>query len=161
MTVSVPDHEGTRPEALHQYWLLDRTPERAAHDLTAIASFICGTPLAVLTPAGVAAGAWGALDHQPLDLTPAQQASLAVLARQAAAHLELQRVAAALAGVMANSKTLPSRVPVCMYCKGLRDDEGCWSRMEDYLRTHTDTELSHRICPACLLIHHPEHAAKR
>jgi hypothetical protein len=56
MTVPVLDHEGARREALRQYQLLDTAPERAAHDLTALASFICGTPLAVLTPAGVASG---------------------------------------------------------------------------------------------------------
>jgi hypothetical protein len=53
----------------------------------------------------------GLLDPPPLDLTPAQQTALAVLARQAAAHLALQRIAAALAEAVANSKTLHSIVP--------------------------------------------------
>jgi len=161
MTATVLDHEEARREALHQYRLLDTALEGTAHDLTALASFICGTPLALLTPAGSAVRAMGVLDPRPLDLAPEQQPALAALARQTAAYVALQRVAAALAEAVAHSKTLHSIVPICMYCKGLRDDEGCWRRLEEYLHAYTDTELSHGICPACLLIHHPDHAAKR
>ena len=114
-----------------------------------------------MTPEGVAAGAWVALDHHPLSLTPAQQAALAILARQAATYVAWQRVAVALADVVAKSKILPGIVPICMYCKGLRDEQGCWRRLEDYLDAHTDTVVSHGMCPPCRQTHHPTLAAPR
>jgi hypothetical protein len=62
MTVPIPANKSARLEALRQYRLLDRAPERASHDLTALASFICGIPLALLTPEGFASGVLGTLD---------------------------------------------------------------------------------------------------
>jgi hypothetical protein len=161
MNASVLDNEAAGREALHQYRLLALAPERAADDLTALVSFICGTPLALLVPEGFASGTVGVLDPLPQNLTPEQQTALEILTRQVADHLALQRVAAALAEAVGKGQPLYSIVPICMYCKGLRDNEECWRRLEDYLRAHNNMELSHGICPTCLQIHHPEHAARR
>src|SRR4029434_5050674 len=101
MRVPLVDPEDARQEALRQYRLLEMTAARAVQDFTALASAICGVPLAPMTPEGVASGVWVALDHHPLSLTPAQQAALAILARQAATYVAWQRVAVALADVVA------------------------------------------------------------
>jgi hypothetical protein len=161
MTVPSPYNKNARLEALCQYRLLDRIPERAAQDLTVLASFICGVPLALLTPEGFVSGVLNTLDPQLLSLTPERQAVLALLVRQVAAHLELQRIAAALAEDAAHDQTLPRIVPICMYCKGIRDEQGSWRRLEEYLYAHTATALSHGICPECLQGHHPHLAAKQ
>lgn len=50
---------------------------------------------------------------------------------------------------LAEVKTLKSLLPICSYCKNIRDDENDWHRVEDYLRKHTDTKFSHGICPTC------------
>ncbi len=60
---------------------------------------------------------------------------------------ELQeRVTAALADV----KTLRGLLPICAWCKKIRDDHGYWSQLEVYVSRHTQAEFSHGICPDCL-----------
>lgn len=46
-------------------------------------------------------------------------------------------------------RRLKSLLPICSNCKKIRDDEGYWSDVETYLRTHTDIVFSHGICPDC------------
>jgi PleD family two-component response regulator len=40
-------------------------------------------------------------------------------------------------------------LPICMYCKKIRDDRDDWSQIEDYIKVHTGTGFSHSICPDC------------
>lgn len=46
-------------------------------------------------------------------------------------------------------KTLTGLLPICMYCKKIRDDAGYWERLESYLSTRTGALFSHGICPDC------------
>ena len=46
-------------------------------------------------------------------------------------------------------KTLRGIVPICSYCKKIRDDEGYWNQVEQYVSKHTEAKFSHGICPAC------------
>lgn len=47
-------------------------------------------------------------------------------------------------------------LPVCMYCKNIRDDAGTqpgkgkWMKMEDYIQSKSETDISHAFCPQCL-----------
>jgi hypothetical protein len=40
-------------------------------------------------------------------------------------------------------------MPICAWCKKVRDDSGYWSQIEVYLKEHTEAEFSHGICPEC------------
>lgn len=40
-------------------------------------------------------------------------------------------------------------IPICSYCKNIRDDEGYWQQVELYVREHSEAEFSHSICPEC------------
>ncbi len=53
-------------------------------------------------------------------------------------------------------KTLRGLIPVCAHCKKIRDDRGYWKRMEDYLRTHSEADITHGLCPDCARTHYPE-----
>lgn len=53
-------------------------------------------------------------------------------------------------------KTLRGIVPICSFCKQIRDDEGFWNQVEEYLSKHTDAKFSHSVCPRCMKIHYPE-----
>lgn len=53
-------------------------------------------------------------------------------------------------------KTLQGFLPICAFCKNIRDDKGYWSQVEAYLSTHTDVQFSHGICPDCVKKHYPE-----
>jgi len=72
-----------------------------------------------------------------------------ILAR-VTAHITLRRKSVALEKALDEIKTLKDILPICSYCKKIRDDEGYWKQVEDYISTHTDTRFSHGICPECL-----------
>ncbi len=57
---------------------------------------------------------------------------------------------------MAEIKTLSSFLPICSHCKKIRDDQGYWSQVEEYISSRTGTEFSHGICPGCAAIHFPD-----
>jgi PAS domain S-box-containing protein len=40
-------------------------------------------------------------------------------------------------------------LPICMYCKSIRDDQNYWQTVEAYISHHTKTRFSHGICPTC------------
>ncbi|MDZ7666268.1 MAG: PAS domain S-box protein [Desulfotignum sp.] len=44
-------------------------------------------------------------------------------------------------------KTLRSMLPICSYCKKIRDDQGYWNQIEEYIGKHSDTQFSHRYLP--------------
>lgn len=67
------------------------------------------------------------------------------------AEEERERLITELKEALANVKTLGALLPMCAWCKKIRDDGGYWSQVEEYLMGHSDTKLSHGICPECLL----------
>lgn len=50
---------------------------------------------------------------------------------------------------LAEVKTLQGFLPICSYCKSIRDDENYWQSVEAYISKHTNTQFSHGICPSC------------
>jgi clan AA aspartic protease len=48
-------------------------------------------------------------------------------------------------------------LPICMYCKKVRDDENYWSQIDLYLAKHAGARFSHGICPECLKTYFPDH----
>ncbi|RJR35204.1 MAG: response regulator [Deltaproteobacteria bacterium] len=65
-------------------------------------------------------------------------------------ELERDRLISELQEALAQIKTLRGFIPICAYCKNIRDDAGYWQQLEKYLREHSDAEFSHGICPDCL-----------
>ncbi len=49
-------------------------------------------------------------------------------------------------------RQLESLLPICSYCKKIRDEDNQWQQLEMYLHHHTGTEFSHGVCPQCLEI---------
>jgi DNA-binding response OmpR family regulator len=65
------------------------------------------------------------------------------------------RVAERILQLQSKVNQLEGLLPICMYCKKIRDDrhpeknpQG-WARVEDYVESHTDATFSHGICPDC------------
>jgi hypothetical protein len=46
-------------------------------------------------------------------------------------------------------ETLRGLLPICAWCRKVRDDSGYWKQLEEYVSTHTQAEFSHGICPDC------------
>ncbi|MBU4260354.1 MAG: response regulator [Proteobacteria bacterium] len=52
-------------------------------------------------------------------------------------------------------KTLQGIIPICSFCKKIRDDQGYWAQVEAYVSRHSDARFSHGICPECLKKNYP------
>jgi PAS domain S-box-containing protein len=46
-------------------------------------------------------------------------------------------------------KLLSGMLPICAYCKKIRNDEGYWTQIESYIHARSEAEFSHGICPDC------------
>jgi len=66
-------------------------------------------------------------------------------------HKNQELVAAnkALAEALNLNKTLRGLIPICSYCKQVRDDQGYWAEVESYISEHSDATFNHSVCPAC------------
>src|SRR5579883_2019054 len=63
---------------------------------------------------------------------------------------------AELTAALAQVKELHGLLPICMYCKDIRNEKGYWGKLEDYFRRHANVKFSHGLCPKCFRIHFPE-----
>lgn len=215
-----------RLEALAEYGIMDTPPEQAFDDLTRLTTFICGTPMALvtlldsrrqwfkstvglsasetplehafcahaieqenvflvtdatqdarfatnplvtgephirfyagaplITPDGVALGTLCAIDRVPRELSIGQIDALAALARQVIWALELRKTVEALSVALVEKKaaqqevaTLQDLLPMCAWCRKVRDDESFWHHVEDYLAANSEIRVSHGVCPEC------------
>jgi len=57
---------------------------------------------------------------------------------------------------LAKVKKLEGFLPICSYCKKIRDDLGYWQQIEKYIRERSDAQFSHSICPECAKKHFPD-----
>jgi hypothetical protein len=69
---------------------------------------------------------------------------------------ELRRKNRELQEANAKIKTLRGIIPICMYCKKIRDDAGLWNRLEKYISENSEALFSHCICDDCLKERYPE-----
>lgn len=70
--------------------------------------------------------------------------------------IERQKLWTELRQAIDQIKTLEGLLPICCYCKGIRDERGFWQPLESYIKNHSGAELSHGICPACAEKHHSD-----
>jgi DNA-binding response OmpR family regulator len=67
--------------------------------------------------------------------------------------LELQKNLAdrvtELEDALAQVKQLQALLPICSYCKNIRDEQNYWQQLDSYLMEHADVMFSHGICPDC------------
>lgn len=75
--------------------------------------------------------------------------SQSVSRRFQAKNEELQRT-------LAGMKTLSGILPVCSYCKKVRENQEHWEHVDVYIRKHSDARISHGICPECLKAYHAD-----
>ncbi|MBI5846724.1 MAG: PAS domain S-box protein [Nitrospirae bacterium] len=72
-------------------------------------------------------------------------------------ELERESLIAELQKALAEIKTLHGILPICSYCKKIRDDKGAWIQMESYISKHTDSQFSHGICKECAKKEFPQY----
>ncbi len=72
------------------------------------------------------------------------------------AEKEKEKLIDDLQKALAEIKTLSGLLPICSYCKKIRDDRGYWQRIEEYIETRSDAKFSHGMCSDCQKKYHPE-----
>ena len=66
-----------------------------------------------------------------------------------AAEQENVRLINDLQQALQDVKTLRGLIPICSYCKRIRNDAGFWLQVDAYIQQHTAAEFSHGVCPEC------------
>lgn len=77
-----------------------------------------------------------------------------ITASKRAEH-EREKLVRELQAALAEVQTLQAILPICSYCRKVRDDENYWHTVENYISHHTTTRFTHGICPSCLAIEMP------
>jgi DNA-binding response OmpR family regulator len=71
--------------------------------------------------------------------------------------IERKKLVLELHEALANVKKLSGMLPICASCKKIRDDKGYWTQVETYIRSHSEAEFTHGICPECAKKLYPEY----
>jgi len=53
-------------------------------------------------------------------------------------------------------KTLRGILPICSFCKKIRNDKGYWEQVDIYINKYSEADISHSICPECMKKNYPE-----
>jgi len=73
------------------------------------------------------------------------QAGIRIVTLQEALALRVRELEEAIGRV----RTLQGLLPICSYCKRVRNDGDYWQQVESYVSDHSDARFSHGICPDC------------
>lgn len=100
----------------------------------------------------------GADDYlvKPFD-TGELQARIEVGRRIVDLQMRLAEQVRALRQASKHIKTLQGILPICSFCKKIRNDKGYWDQVEAYVGKHSQAQFSHGVCPECMKIHYPEY----
>ena len=71
-------------------------------------------------------------------------------------ELELLRKNDELEKAFKEIKVLQGFIPICSYCKKIRDDAGLWQQMESYIMKHSDASFTHGVCEPCAKKYFPD-----
>jgi len=69
---------------------------------------------------------------------------------------ELNETVNELQDALSEVKTLGGLLPICSFCKKIRDDKGYWNQIEAYIQSHSEAQFSHSICKECAKKHYPD-----
>lgn len=69
---------------------------------------------------------------------------------------EREKLIKELQAALNEIKTLRGILPLCSFCKKVRDDKGYWEQVDVYIHKHSQADISHSICPDCAKEHYPD-----
>ena len=83
------------------------------------------------------------------------RARLLIASRIVGLQLALAARVSELQEALANVRQLSGLLPICAYCKRIRDDADYWQQIEQYLVKHSEAQFTHGICPECFDVQLP------
>lgn len=69
---------------------------------------------------------------------------------------ELRQLNEELQRALQEIKKLQGILPLCSFCKKIRDDKGYWEQVDVYIHKYSDADISHSICPECMKQNYPD-----
>jgi PAS domain S-box-containing protein len=75
---------------------------------------------------------------------------------QKLAEKEREALVKELQATLNEIKVLRGILPICSFCKNIRNDEGYYEQIESYIHKQSGVDFSHTICPSCVQEHYPE-----
>lgn len=82
-------------------------------------------------------------------------AAMVVLAFVVRVLRQKARLTRELSVALEDVRRLSGLLPICMHCKSIREGDGRWQRLEDYVSSHSEASFTHGICPHCMQQHYP------
>lgn len=113
-------------------------------------------PVIVLTALDDETTALSTMQSGAQDYLVKGQIDTSQLIRSIQYAIERQKLITELAKRLKEIKTLQGLLPMCAWCRDIRDDKGYWKNLEAYIQEHTDAAFSHGICPKCAKKAYPE-----
>jgi integral membrane sensor domain MASE1 len=86
-------------------------------------------------------------------------ATMALIASAVVSHQ--RRLSEELQETLDHLRTLRGLLPICAWCKKIRNDLGYWEEVEFYIAQHSDATFTHGICPTCVAKHNEQLEARR
>lgn len=141
-------------------YLLDRFNAQTAEQMAEISEYVLLAailvPVAILfiiNPVNRSNGALVALSSEMAEKNKDLQLEIT---ERITIQKEKEELIQDLQRALLEIKTLRGIIPICSYCKEIRNDKGSWVHLEKYIQDHSHAEFSHSICDACLDKHFPE-----
>jgi len=72
------------------------------------------------------------------------------------AEKEREKLIKELQEALKEINTLRGILPLCSFCKKVRDDKGFWEQVDVYIQKHSQADISHSVCPECGKKHYPD-----
>ena len=94
----------------------------------------------------------------PVHLRTGQLMGMVMITRVVTSRKKVQaerdQLLAELQSARAEVSALQGLLPICAWCKKVRDDEGYWGHIESYFESHSQMQFTHGICPECIEKYH-------
>jgi len=111
---------------------------------------IIGIPLLILTGNDDEEFAIEALKCGAQDYISKQRLTAPGIERAVIYAIERNRLFEELRRAQEEIKALQGIIPICSFCKKIRDDKGYWDQIETYISKHSEALFSHSVCPDCV-----------
>lgn len=69
---------------------------------------------------------------------------------------ENEKLIGELQNALQEVRRLSGMLPICSFCKKIRDDKGYWNQIEAYLAVHSEAQFTHSVCQECARKHYPD-----
>ncbi len=96
------------------------------------------------------------LDRQKKELEMVGEELRHEIEQRIQAEQEKDTLIVDLKAALAEVKTLWGILPLCTFCKKIRDDKGHWEQVDVYIHKHSEADISHSVCPDCMKKYYPK-----